>query len=749
MNATPPPALGAAVNLLYGAAGLALARPPRAPLQLFAADFSAGPPGPWSPPRVTLHDGPASLAACLCRHRVVPLRFDGPGFSIEPMLLRDPQDGPALVRQLESLLGVPLEGLAGADACCLLFERRRIDGRAEHEAARPPARREFDRARHLAPEWRMAGSRLRPGRHIHDGSEQDAVVGARAAQAYVDAFYDYGTHFVSALDVGDALFQAIVLRPQQVAAVRQYWDAAGGGPVEGAAALPFHVFAAPAYALHAGPVVSLAGDPVPPGFAAGGAGASLRLLAGPVPLASDAARTATAIGVELSSLGRFMEFHRGRNFERVLRGALLQRWGTRVNTTLRRLPGVVQALAATVLPGAADRIAQFPGPGEVRCARVLDLRRAPGRIAAEGIALAQFVDAAPCTAQAPTLRLPDAGFDQPGLACAVTAGALVLENAAGTRRDAVVDGLRFTSGTDACGLARVRLHGGSDAAPKVAPAVFIAGLQSAACTLAFAAGGDAWRRHAAAAYAGWLGEVLAAGGHAAPALRAWAACLARLEPCLPPLPRWDERARPGLAAIGAAAVKAGEVLRGLAPGDETAAALDALDAIDRALSRRYLALLEDSGAQVSNAPELPAHADARQRMAVEALDAALEMLAAQPLHFEGAAAAFAAIDLGAGPSGPITPWAERRLVHARLRLDAWQHAHLIPALRQHARSCGPDAAPPVQRLDLARLSILTTLGQAAQGLAHTPWPHGGVTDPDVAGLAFIHLQPIPERPIHD
>lgn len=581
--------LGDAVNLLHGAdlasiAGTSsLHPPPRAPLRQFAAEVDRLTGAGWCPPAVTVHHNVMSLAERLSIYRVERRLFDGPEFSIRPgALLRSGEDRAEQQRRLGEFLGVELvEGRS-----YLLGELRRIDGRADHEVTVEPTRRFFDRKWHLTPEWRAAKSQLRPGRRIHDGNQHDAAITATMAQSYLDCFYAFGTHFVSAVEAGDTLIQVIALRPGSRAEVSRYWQQMGNGhlPVDGTAALAFAPFADPIHAMETGHIISLAGDPQLPASIARGMWSNLGIPEKPSLLAvfrcgREAAyqslaefRAMTAVGMELTSIARFMEFFRALNFERVFRGAMLQRWGDRVHLTLRRLPSVERSIATAIhddipMMALGDRLPDFH--------RVLHLRghnshRLPGPART---LLAQFLDAEPACHQASVLRLPDEAFERGGVVCQAMAGALILENESGSERDAVVDGLRFTAAgpEPGTGWQRVRVRGNMHALDVRDLAEILPSIQTAlaaiSAILSHTETADERGRADAASFAEWLASLLPANAHdpRIQRLRVIALYLSRIESRLPVERIFHGetslRMHDSFARISAAAIEADERLR--------------------------------------------------------------------------------------------------------------------------------------------------------------------------------------------
>ena len=512
--------LGQAINLLYGGRGdvfgpaslhLAGQQSLRLfPLQPMPARSS------WQELCVTVHDDVAGLVDRLWSCHVAPHRHDGAGFEVRPAALIDNADRAARTAFLSERLGI---GLAEGQTY-LLLELHRTDGRADHEVTARPPRRFFDRKWHLLADWRRAAARLRPGQRVHDGFCHDAIVTAAEAQCYVDAFYRFGTHFVSAVETGDRLVQLVALKPESARWIIAYWRRAGAGqPVHGDAAMAFAAFLAPDHARQAGPILSLAGDPDLPRTLAQGAwndavsiaGVSLAALfrsgsrrAGEV-LAGFAA--SAAVHTELTSMALFTEFYRAINFERILRGALVQRWGDSVHLPVRRMPEFTRDVAIA---------AASPCPPVAGCRRMLRLKRGDGA-ALTGLQppLAQLIDAAAFSSHALQVRRADALFEHAPFACQAMAGVVILENLSGTRRDTLLDGLRFSSVPPQPNAAevRVKLQGDAhvlppDQVPRLLPDIRDALLEVAAALPQ--AGPDEAKRRAAASFAGWLASCLAA-----------------------------------------------------------------------------------------------------------------------------------------------------------------------------------------------------------------------------------------------
>jgi hypothetical protein len=268
--------------------------------------------------------------------------------------------------------------------------------------------------------------------------------------------------------------------------------------------MPFAAFLTADHAEVVGPIVSLAEDPHLPQSIASGAWADPASLGG-VSLAApfqSAPRHAadllsgftaqTLTRGELSPLSRFMEFYRATNFERSLRGALIQRWAERVAIPVRQSPQVKSLTASPATTHVGDTV-------------TLGADR-------DDVILARCVIAAAHSDHAPLIRRPDAVFDQPPFACQTMSGIAILQDVSNTRRDTLIDGLRFTTGQTKDGATRVGVkadlhHLPPAHLPDLAPDIIDACLDLSAKLSMSSTDSDA--RHEASAFSDWLSEMLA------------------------------------------------------------------------------------------------------------------------------------------------------------------------------------------------------------------------------------------------
>lgn len=462
--------LGQAANLLDGLRarwdparpdGCPLSVPPSPGVVTFPA--TAQPSGGWSMPAVSIHGGAASLADAAFGHRLAGLSLG----SLMP--------APQVLR----FLGLDAEaGGSRPGNGFLLVRVARITGRARYEALMPPPRPGFDRRRHLTAACRRAEAGLRPG--PRPGAPHAARLSAADAQRYLDHFARFGTHFVAGVWHGDAIVQAFAFDQGELTA---RLSASGFSREErvlaGERALACAALIEPAAVRAAGPIISLNGDPAVAASVARGDWDSARAR-GPSllePFAAvgsaalellNGARLTAPLSLDLEPLCRFLEFYRGRNWQRLLAGGLSQVFGDRVDVPLTApvdVPAEIGDLLLRPPPGGwaatgslavyhervrGEDLARLPRALS-SCAilsHTLELRAGetvpvPGRQVA--LAAHTLVSPAPSSRRAPRLRCEDAALAELTLIAGDMTGLLTITNRSGTEWRTVIDGLELTT----------------------------------------------------------------------------------------------------------------------------------------------------------------------------------------------------------------------------------------------------------------------------------------------------------------
>lgn len=503
---------GDAVNLLHGltrnvpirkaripSLGELLTPPPRAPLVV--AERQAEPPGDgtWDDPKLSLHETVEELVDEIFDLRVQPFTSDPSPFQVYPsaFLLADdslprtprgrevpPELTPrgsrrARLQALGRHLGVEL-GREGDRY--LLLSVRRGDGFSEHDLS---ARERVDLLTHWTRGGRNAMGRLRRAKSPRGKDWQREVdIRHRQAYRYLDFFYEQGTHFVARVERGNRLFQVYVCDGEQYPGLRGMLYREAGTPATGESLrLPPRLAAALRPLLTApwiratGEIVGWAGaerlaasraagdwaDPEPGSeecllypFADDGK-AGRRLLEG--------LEGRAPVAVELASLAEIMESFRGRAWQRLLHGALAQRFGRGIV--------VLPASGAEAPESERGSGAHFPpvgGPaarwwedvldvGECRVAgdepleearvHCLELRIPPAaetRLAARRVEIQAVRTVAPAAQnRLPELRIGGHDLDAFRLHTSAVEGAFRLRDATGLRRQTVWEGVRLVT----------------------------------------------------------------------------------------------------------------------------------------------------------------------------------------------------------------------------------------------------------------------------------------------------------------
>lgn len=481
--------LGTTANLLLGLRPVCHTRvmsespliaAPAAALVTFPADDADREERGWTMPRLSVHDDAGSLGAAAFDHRVVGLAAGS--------LMAGADVG--------RFLGVE----HGRGLAYLLVSLRRTCGECAHEALTRPPRRAFDRSAHLTRAGQRAEACLRPG--PRPGAPNAARLGVDDAQRYLDHFAQFGTHFVSRIRHGDVLLQAFAFERATLAALMRAFGWPADVPaVDGERALACAQLVAagspgPIVNLNADPAIAaslqagqwhderMGGDSLLAPFAERGTRA-LALLA--------RARSSEPVALELMPLARFLERYRATNWERLLTGALHQRFGDALDLPLAGGPAAADTGAQMLLRGPRaglearrhlaayqervsgrdlDRLTARLESCTVMC-QTLELDEGEQvRVPGDRVTLAARTvrTAARSTRAAPEIVLRDAALSSFALIADRIDGMLTVANASGTARRTVIDGFVLDTASD--GRLRVvsAAHApGADDVARIAP----------------------------------------------------------------------------------------------------------------------------------------------------------------------------------------------------------------------------------------------------------------------------------------
>lgn len=363
--------LGNSANLLlglrpgwFGGAGdIPFDPTPRAALIGFATPEPSQ-PGSWSEPEISFHDTVESLVDALFIHRVRPVLADVGRFTLPvSTLMLGAGRREAALASLCAMLGVPADRLA--EGSLVLLRLRREDADYRHEAEEGGVGRRIHIDSYWTREGRHAVGRLRVAERGCRHAGQDTLIHRRQADRYLGYLYDYGTHFVSRVGVGEELFQVLVCDRQRYGPLRILWSqAAPGGTITSAKAFATHM--GREWIALRSHICSAARDPEIERSVAEGAwgdprDASLNSLLAPfgrlgneVPKLLANGRRSVPIRIEWTSHSPYMENHRAIAWQRILKGALLQRFGNAVQVPEDRTHAAHREDGAVMLRNGAE-----------------------------------------------------------------------------------------------------------------------------------------------------------------------------------------------------------------------------------------------------------------------------------------------------------------------------------------------------------------------------------------------------------
>lgn len=485
--------LGTSTNLVRGyhtnwnpALGQLNILQPTAKIPFKSLDLDAvDPTGNWSYPEITLHDTSESLLSQVLPYKVVhpSIEINPPDLPAGPLVLGGGDRKQAL-KMLSSALGVDLNN---PGFCYALVKLTRFDGTALHKTRETGVTMTVN-ALTPAPElcinesFMRALARLRHFNHPHLPDDVSQL-NAKDANAYLDAFKAWGTHYVSQVDIGDQILQVFAFESSQFARVRKAYEGSGN-KLSGPEAVDFEYFTTDAntgeygFVKEYGNLLCMSNDDTflvskkdgewvekfwakrESIFAPFGDHATLTLNQ------MDKRYTAAApIGIELTPLTTFTEYKRSAAWRRVLKGALATKFGNAVNvnfamydtrdfTTLlpEDQPSVLSAIATPSINVfkvrldigdieliARDEVKDFTTYGLV----VSGTSRVTLSLPGTTVRLFAYILDMRTVGKPRVLELSDAAFDSIQIGCDIFLGAMLVENAARSKRFVVVDGLKY------------------------------------------------------------------------------------------------------------------------------------------------------------------------------------------------------------------------------------------------------------------------------------------------------------------
>lgn len=505
--------LGTAVNLLYGV------RPTWTGTDesLFAPPAQATVPIPttiepqvasWGFPIVTVHRDAQNLLSTLYDYQVASAYQDPGAFSVPagPLALGD-ADAASAIAAAGRYLGLDL----GKGESYMLVRLRRFVGSVQH----PALSRFGDRNRdeYLTPAAQQAYRMLATATGISPADlVSDADLTTEQAAAYVQALYQYGTHFVSSVSAGDVIFQVFAYPADRFRDLSASFarDKDASGQVTGINAVNYEYYTSPigtgpdtayGYASQIGGIVAFSGDPQLATTLASHAWDDQRYVGGPgifqafspahtVGRFLDQFQAVVPISVGLSPVSDLVPLaFQAAVLTRLMKGALLQKYGQAVTvpfasprtigwSTLypQSGPEWLSTIATPTIDIYQEIVdlasVQLINTDVVKTFTVASMAllvggSAPVKIPGNSLTVASYILDTSANKTVPTLTLSATAFDALNISVGEMYGALTLATSNGTRRDVLLDGFRFTAGPvdGATQRSTVRLAGRVTAPP--------------------------------------------------------------------------------------------------------------------------------------------------------------------------------------------------------------------------------------------------------------------------------------------
>jgi hypothetical protein len=454
--------------------------------------------GAWSFPDITLHDSALSLLAALIPYRIVnPASFtDAPVIGAGALLAGAAGSRPSL-EALSKTIGVDL---TNPDFRYALVTLRRHDGSAAHASAesgilvhvRPRAP---DPAYGLNAGFISASIRARHAGHAIQQDYGDAL-NKDSANTILDSFAEYGTHYVSAVELGDTIAQVFAYPSKQFESVKQAY-ADGTNVLSGPGSEYFAQFTtdlstgAYGYVTQYGQILSASNSAAFNTTLKNGDWSDTLWSHKDSVFALFNTHTALSwsmlvekfkdqapIGIQLAPLVVMYEQKRGLLWQRVFKGAMAQKYRTSIQPNFgiydtrdfaAMLPedqsGILSEIATPSINVYKTRIdlakSQLVAVDQVKDFTVLANVLSAGTASAvhvPGAAVRLFGQVMDMRAkgQPRAIVVTDGAFESFQIACDEFLGAMAIQNESGTGYNVIVDGLVF-------GLT----GGGADAVPIV------------------------------------------------------------------------------------------------------------------------------------------------------------------------------------------------------------------------------------------------------------------------------------------
>ncbi|WNF16375.1 MAC/perforin domain-containing protein [Microcystis aeruginosa] len=447
----------------------------------------------WSYPEISLHDSAEDLLSVLFPYTIVNPSdgIEEPTLPAGTLLISD-KDRKRAIQKLSETLGI---NLSNQDFRYALVQLRREVGIAEHPCIEQGIRIHPNPARipenlGVDEDFRQKLTSLRHGTDKSGRFSPDNITQANA-QAYLDFFKVWGTHFVSKVTAGDVIFQVFAYPSQRFERIKKAY-ANGKNPLSGPEAVSFNYFTTDSntgafgFVKEYGKILCLSGDNKlnetleaqdwnEPSWA----GKNKNSIFAPFQKDSRISlerlnqefTEIAPIKIELTSLALFAEHNRKKVWRRVFKAAMVQKYKGVIESKFiqycdcdfksqipeSEIPGFISAIATPIIdvykPSidlselqliAREEVKKFTLSANFVEQSSSKITNIPGT---DVVFLAQLVNLEKCNS-VPSLTLTDTAYDSATFACNRFFGALLIENQSGIKHHTIVDGLKYVLSDD-------------------------------------------------------------------------------------------------------------------------------------------------------------------------------------------------------------------------------------------------------------------------------------------------------------
>jgi hypothetical protein len=268
--------LGDTANLLYGfkpvwARNDENAKPFYTPLQIAVDTYDVqtlSNTGVWSFPVISVHDDVVSLINKLYDYNVLPPDDEGTVFSIPsgPLTLKD-ADSAAAMQSLGAYLGIDLT----KDDSYMLVRMARDSGKAVHEYVSDFGKQHRDQ--YLTLNAKAAINAFAASLPKDISTSALTGLNMNLSLKLLNLCYEYGTHFVSTVELGDVFFQVFAINKKSYYDLKAVFNSERGDAdvIDGLDSLSYKYYTtaynvisghAYGYVTQYGNIISLGNDPV-------------------------------------------------------------------------------------------------------------------------------------------------------------------------------------------------------------------------------------------------------------------------------------------------------------------------------------------------------------------------------------------------------------------------------------------------------------------------------------------------------